>query len=53
MTSDIDKLKDNIRKLEQEWEEDLKTMYSGGLSTKQNEKLMKLRVALRILENAK
>ena len=53
MTSDIEKVKANIKKIEKAWKADLKKKYGGGLDTKQNEKLMKLRIGLRILENAK
>ena len=52
MTSDIDKIKANIRKLERMWKKDLKKEHGGGLDSKQNEKLMKLRISLEILENA-
>jgi len=53
MTSDIDKIKANIRKIERAWKADLKKEYGGGLDSKQNEKWMKLKISLEILENAK
>lgn len=51
--SNIDKIKANIRKIERAWKADLKKEYGGGLDSKQNEKLIKLRIGLEMLKNAK
>ena len=53
MTSDIEKIKANIKRLEKAWTADLKKEYGGGLDSKKNAKLMKLRISLEIIENAK
>lgn len=53
MTTDITKIKANIKKLERAWKADLKKEYGGGLTDKQNEKLIKLRIGLEMLKNAK
>lgn len=53
MTSNINKIKANIKKIERAWKADLKREYGGGLDSKQNEKLIKLRIGLEILKNAK
>ncbi len=53
MSSDIAKIKANIKKIEKAWKEDIKKEYGGGLDSKQNQKLIKLRLNLKVLENAK
>ncbi len=53
MKSDIEKIKINIEKIEKAWEENMKKEHGGGLNSKQNEILMKLRLNLKVLENAK
>lgn len=52
MTSDVDEIKANIKKIERAWKADMKKEHGGGLDSKQNEKWMKLKVALEVLENA-
>lgn len=52
MTPNINKIKANIKKIERAWKADLKKEHGGGLDSKQNEKLIKLRIGLEILENA-
>jgi len=51
--SDIDKIKANIKKIERAWKADLKEEYGGGLDSGQNAKLIKLRINLEKLKNAK
>jgi len=53
MTSDIDKIKANIKKIERAWKADMKKEHGGGLDSKQNEKWMKLKINLEMLESAK
>ena len=53
MTSDITKIKANIKKLERAWKADLKKEYGGGLNSGDNAKLIKLRIGLEMLKNAK
>lgn len=53
MTSDIEKIKTNIKKLERAWKADLKKNYGGGLNSGDNVKLIKLRIGLERLKNAK
>jgi len=53
MTSNIAKIKANIKKLEKAWTEDLKKEYGGGLNSGDNVKLIKLRIGLEMLKNAK
>jgi len=53
LTSNIDKIKANIKKIERAWKADMKKEYGGGLDSKQNEKWMKLKISLEMLESAK
>ncbi len=53
MKSNIEKIKINIKKIERAWKKDMKKEHGGGLDSKQNERLMKLRINLVVLENAK
>ncbi len=53
MKSYIEKIKINIEKIEKAWEEDMKKEHGGGLNAEQNQRLIKLRINLKVLENAK
>lgn len=51
--SSIKTVKKNIAELEKQWKVDLKKEHGGGLDSGLNQKLVALRIALRLLEKPK
>ena len=50
---DIVSIKNEIRRLEEKWNADMRGQYTAGGNSKDNEKLIKLKNAIKIIERVK